>query len=131
MKWGDYFPEDCPPEGAIVGYFNVYRFLDGDRIMVTDFLTVREKAPDRKFPEAEKECRACSLSVFTDREEVLSLQRRVPRWRRAIAIGQLEPTSGNLKSTPSPGTTNSHHSWWLPEGVTALDLFSDVIDVRA
>ena len=127
MEWGEHFPNACPPDDAVTGSFTVYRFLEGAAIHSSDFLTVRDKAPDRKFPEVEKECRACSLSVFTDRVEVLRLQRRVPRWRKAIAIGQLDATSGKLKHTPSPQTNNSHHSWWVPKDVSAVDLFVDVI----
>jgi hypothetical protein len=128
MVWGKHFPEDCPPQDAVPQAVTVYRFLEGDRIQSSDFLTVRDKAPDRKFPEVEKECRACSLSVFVDREEVLRLQRRVPRWRKAVAIGQLDESSGKLKHTPSPQTHNSHHSWWVPVEGQASDLFFEVIN---
>lgn len=128
MEWGEHFPGDCPPQDAIVPGCQVYRFLEGDGITASDFLTVRDKAPERRFPEDEKECRACSLSVFTDRSEVLRLQHRVPRWRRAIAIGQLDETSGKLKHTPSPQTNNSHHSWWVPKAVSAVDLFFEVME---
>jgi hypothetical protein len=129
MDWAEYFPENCPPDDALTGQFTVYRFLDGDFILPTDFLTVREKAPNRQFPETEKECRACSLSVFTDREEVLRLQRRIPRWRKALAIGYLNEFCGKLKHTPSPQTNNSHHSWWVPQAVSAIDLFDQVLKV--
>lgn len=128
MEWGENFLEDCPPQDAIASVYEVYRFLEGDGITASDFLTVRDKAPERRFPEDEKECRACSLSVFTDRSEVLRLQRRVPRWRKAIAIGQLDETSGKLKHTPSPQTNNSHHSWWVPKDVSAVDLFVEVME---
>ena len=87
MEWGENFPDHCPPHDSVSGSFKVYRFLEGNGIHSSDFLTVRDKVPNRKFPEIEKECRACSLSVFTDRSEVLSLQRQVPRWRKAVAIG--------------------------------------------
>jgi hypothetical protein len=128
MEWAQHFPEDCPPRDAVEKSIIVYRFLEGDRIQELDFLTVRDKMPNRRFPEAEKECRACSLSVFVELEEVLRLQRRVPRWRKAVAIGQLNATSGKLKHTPSPQTNNSHHSWWVPIEVQAQGLFDDVID---
>ena len=128
MEWGENFPDHCPPHDSVSGSFKVYRFLEGNGIDSSDFLTVRDKVPNRKFPEIEKECRACSLSVFTDRSEVLSLQRRVPRWRKAVAIGQLNVTSGKLKHTPSPQTNNSHHSWWVPKDVSAVDLFWNVME---
>jgi hypothetical protein len=69
------------------------------------------------------------LSVFTDQAEVLRLQRRVPRWRKPIAIGQLNEFSGKLKHTPSPQTNNSHHSWWVPQTMQAIDLFDEVLEV--
>jgi hypothetical protein len=131
MDWATYFPAHCPPSTATTGIFTVYRFLDDHQILPSDFLTVREKALERRFPDEEKECRACSLSVFTDLEEVLRLQRRVPRWRRTIAIGKLDETSGKLKHTPSPQTNNSHHSWWVPQAIRAIDLFAAIIEVRS
>jgi hypothetical protein len=129
MNWATYFPANCPPDTATTGTFTVYRFLEGAPISSADFLTVREKAIDRRFSEPEKECRACSLSVFTDLEAVLSLQRRVPRWRKAVTIGHLDETSGKLKHTPSPHTNNSHHSWWVPQDIRAIELFSEVLEV--
>jgi hypothetical protein len=127
MQWSNYFPESCPPPEAESRSIVVYRFLANNEISPEDFVTVRQKNPDRKFPEVEKECRACSLSVFISREEVIRLQRKVPRWRRPVATGSLIESSGKLKHTPSPGTNNSHHSWWIPVDIEPWTLFDEII----
>jgi hypothetical protein len=107
----------------------VYRFLDDKRPAAQHYLTVRELEPHRSFKkDLEKECRACSLSVFTDKEEVVRIQRLVPRWRVPVAEGKLDSTSGVVKHTPSLGTNNSHHSWWIPVTVKAWNLFYATID---
>ena len=127
MEWSESFPNSCPPDDAECRSTTIYRFLEDKNIKLEDFLTVREKHPRRPFPEAEKECRACSLSVFTKKEEVISLQRKVPRWRKPAAVGAISPDSGVVKHTPSPGTDNSHHSWWVPVDVKPWTLFHEVL----
>lgn len=129
MEWPKYLPKSCPPSDAERKSIQVYRFLEDSCIKQEHFLTVRELQPSRKFPEAEKECRACSLSVFTNREDVINLQKRIPRWRKPVAIGRLEETSGKVKHTPSPGTNNSHHSWWVPKDVKPWALFHEIIEI--
>jgi hypothetical protein len=128
MEWPKYLPKSCPPDDAECKSIQVYRFLEDSCIKQEYFLTVRELQPSRKFPEPEKECRACSLSVFTNREEVISLQKRVPRWRKPVAVGRLTETSGKVKHTPSHGTNNSHHSWWVPKDVKSWALFHEIIE---
>ena len=128
MDWSKYFPEFCPPEDAECKSIQVYRFIEDNQIKEEHFLTVRELSPHRQFAETEKECRACSLSVFTNREEVIRLQRTVPRWRKPAARGRLEETSGKVKHTPSFGTNNSHHSWWVPKDIKPWELFHEIIE---
>ncbi len=128
MEWSKQFPESCPPSDAECKSMSIYRFLKDNEITPSHFLTVRESDPNRKFPESEKECRACSLSVFTNREEVIRLQKTVPRWRKPAAIGRLEENLGKVKHTPSSGTNNSHHSWWVPSDVKPWKLFHEIIE---
>lgn len=128
MEWSKHFPDSCPPNDAECKVMTVYRFLEDDEIKPECFLTVRELSPHRKFPEAEKECRACSLSIFTSKEEVLRLQKTVPRFRKPVAGGKLEKTSGKVKHTPSSGKNNSHHSWWVPSDVKPWTLFYEIIE---
>jgi hypothetical protein len=129
MEWPKHLPPDCPPTDAQSKSIEVYRFLDNDnQLKHENFLTVKEKSPNRAFKQSEKECRACALSVFTDRDEVIALQDTVPRWRRPIAIGKINTTSGLIKHTPSSDTNNSHHSWWVPVNIKPWQLFSQVIE---
>jgi hypothetical protein len=128
MEWSKSFPDSCPPDDAECRSMTIYRFLKDRDIKPEHFLTVREESPSRRFPEAEKECRACSLSIFTKKEEVISLQRKVPRWRTPAAIGSISSGSGVVKHTPSIGTNNSHHSWWVPVDVKPWTLFNEVIE---
>jgi hypothetical protein len=128
MKWPENLPESCPPNDAEkCKSIIVYRFLNDSENISRSFLTVRELQPKRTFPQAEKECRACSLSVFTDKDEVVKLQSTIPRWRKPVAIVRLDENSGKIKHTPSPDTDNSHHSWWIPINLSPETLSQTVI----
>jgi len=128
MEWSKILPNSCPPNDAESKSIVVYRFLKSESIEPQHFLTVRELAPNRPFPDLEKECRACSLSVLTDKEEVIRLQKTVPRFRQPAAVGKLQENSGKVKHTPSAGQANSsHHSWWIPTNVNPCDLFNEII----
>jgi hypothetical protein len=127
MQWPEGLPQSCPPNEAECLSVVAYRFFEDDKTIPENFLTVRELTPHRKFPEPEKECRACSISIFTDKEEVIRLQNTIPRWRRSVGVVNIDPTSGKVKHTPSVNTTNSHHSWWTPIGLVPSSLLCTVI----
>jgi hypothetical protein len=128
MEWPTHFPDCCPPSDAEARKIIVYRFLDDKESSPTDFLTVRQKRLDRCFLEKEVECRACALSVLANREEVVRLQRRVPRWRKPVAEGLLTDGHGLIKHTPSFNVGKSHHSWWIPKGVEPAEIFYTIIE---
>ena len=115
MPWPDYFPDDCPPNSAQPASSQVYRFIDGDSPQPEDFLSWREQNPNQSCPKGVTECQACGLSVFTTQEGVCIALRRKPFLRRKqIALGQLAPDNGVLLNTPSKGTGDNHHTWWIP-----------------
>ncbi|WP_333435031.1 hypothetical protein [Microcoleus sp. D2_18a_D3] len=59
----------------------------------------------------------------------MTVNRRTGRFKNMkVAVANLTPDSGRIKHTPSPGTKNSHHSWWVPVNVEALTLF-EAVDV--
>lgn len=131
MQWPDYLPENCPPEDARNPSEPVYRLISQNPPTSEDFKTVREQNPGRTFPEKEKECRACAVSVYTSKDDLIKLiklTRRTGRFRNAkVAVGNLTPELGLIKHTPSPPErNNSHHSWWVPIDVTVSDLFKAV-----
>ncbi|MBW4620602.1 MAG: hypothetical protein KME17_14765 [Cyanosarcina radialis HA8281-LM2] len=76
--WHDFFPEDCPPNTAQPASGTVYLFVKDDPPTPEDFRSKRQKNPNLKFPNDEKECQACGISVFTQIDDLLSLQRRFP-----------------------------------------------------
>jgi hypothetical protein len=92
----------------------VYRAVSNNPPSQEDFLSHREMWPTQKF--SAPECEVCGLSVFTDKQDIERLIRRIPRMRAMlIAQGTLNPDLGNMKPTPSgPAHKNSHHTWWLP-----------------
>ncbi|WP_271254895.1 hypothetical protein [Pseudanabaena sp. Chao 1811] len=130
MQWSNHFPDSCPPNDADCKSITVYRFLGDNEIKSEHFLTVRELYPKRKFPETEKECRACSLSVLVSRDEAIRLQKTIPNYmKKSIAEGKLEESSGKIKHTPSAGKNDSsHHSWWVPSDVKPWTLFQEIIE---
>ena len=128
MEWPDCFPPDCLPNDAKKPCDRVYRLIQQDSATADDFLTVRQLYPNRQFLDSDKECRSCALSVFNSRDDV-TVNRRTGRFKNMkVAVANFTPDSGRIKHTPSPGTKNSHHSWWVPVNVEALTLF-EAVDV--
>jgi hypothetical protein len=113
MQWPDYFPSDCPPKNSKDACDRVYRLIQQDSATADDFLTVRQLYPNRQFPDSDD----------------VTVNRRTGRFKNMkVAVANLTPDSGRIKHTPSPGTKNSHHSWWVPVNVEALTLF-EAVDV--
>ena len=131
MEWSKHFPISCPPKDAdAIASITVYRFLkcNDAKIEPEHFLTVREVSPNHeKYEKEDIECKACSLSVLTNNEDVLRLQKRVPRWRLPVAVGILDVTAGKIKYTPSKPMGNSHHSWWIPIDIKPCEFFNQII----
>ena len=131
MEWAKHFPVSCLPKDAdSITSITVYRFLKRKdaKIESEHFLTVREASPNhKKYEKEDIECKACSLSVLTNSEDVLSLQKRVPRWRLPAAIGVLNVTAGKIKHSASKDIGNSHHSWWVPTDIKPCEFFNQII----
>jgi hypothetical protein len=122
MNWPDYFPEDCPPDFAEDANLEAYRLVDQDPPSEDDFIPHKLLYPDRRYPD---ECKACGLSVFTEINDFIELQRRVPALRGSlISVGNLTPEMGKILPTPYRG--NSHHSWWIPDGMLVAKSFNVV-----
>lgn len=108
MTWPDHFPENCPPEEAIPASGLVYRLLKDDHIQPWDFLSHRERFPNKNF--FLPECQVCGLSVYLDIEGVRKMQRRVSSMRgKKLCYGTLTPEMGAMKPT---GHEISHRTWW-------------------
>ena len=124
MTWPKHFPPGCPPAVAEDANGSVYRLTSGEEPREGDFISWKQRDPERDF--GDRECRACGLSVYMDLGDAQRLRSRIPAMKRKrIAIGELEPVAGKILPTPSAGG-GSHHTWWVPSAVQPWTLFQSV-----
>ena len=126
MKWPHFYPKNCPPPEAEPASGKVYRLVRNNPPQAEDFRTLFEENPKRFKNRAD--VRNCGLSVHTelqDSEQLKKAMRMVPRFKNnQIAEGELNPTLGLIKHTPSE--YESHHSWWVPIGAEPWLVFKIV-----
>ena len=116
ITWPDFFPEDCPPNDATLASGRAYRFVRRNPPESSDFQPYR-KTGQRYDGDA---CEASALSILREISDVRHMQRAVPGFRsRQVAVGDLRV--GVVKYTP--GRTQSHHGWWLPDGASVHEDF--------
>jgi hypothetical protein len=121
-QWREHLPSDCPPEDAISANGLVYRLVDKVNFDEQDFFSYRELYPERQW-DGITECVAGGISIYTDIEGIHRLRRRVKSMRhKKLIAGQLEPTHGKMKHTPSE-THISHHTWWIPLEAKPWEVF--------
>lgn len=119
LMFPEWFPEDCPPDGAHDASATVFRIVSGAPPSAADFRTHHELGTALTAPP----CKRCAISVFDSYENALHRLRVSPRLGNAIAQGQLETTSGKT-DTASP--SSGHISWWAYRNVARHELFGDV-----
>ena len=113
MQWPDYFPDDCPPQGAQPATGDVYRLVKQNPPESKDFMPLREKKTSEDF--GEKECQACGLSVFRNVEDAIRVKSRARGMeKRIVSKGTLSPHLGRIQNTPSKMFGKLHHTWWVP-----------------
>lgn len=121
MEWPAFYPDDCPYSHSTVVSGVVYRLVT-PTLKGTDFQSHRERFPDKVFQVPE--CEACGLSVVLDREEIISMQRTIPLFKKkVIAWAELSGEHGRIAPTPKP-FAESHCTWWVPLEVDASQLFA-------
>jgi hypothetical protein len=127
MKFCDHLPPNCPPSEATSLVIEVYCLVDSDPPTDNDFLSLKERKPEKVFADPVMVCQACGLSVFTDLTG-LELARRVSRGlrKKKVAKGYLSKNSGKIKNTPSQKTGNTHHTWWPARNIEPCALFNVV-----
>lgn len=133
MKWPRFYPENCPPEEAEPASGTFYRLVRHNPPQEKDFKSVFEANPNQ-FTDIPKVTR-CGLSIQkelqdSERIEQKRLERtkkRAPKFKnRQIAVGNLNPTHGMIKHTPSH-KYKSHYTWWVPVDAKPWTVFH-VID---
>lgn len=115
LKWPSYYPCNCPPdvEGREL---TVYRFANKKTITEKDFKPKKVLKPEELF---EDDCKACGLSVYTDKQEIQQQHKDRPHLRRKQIMEILiTKGTGRVKDTPTNG--NSHHTWWVDEDTNPI-----------
>lgn len=128
--WPSDIPTDCPPADADHVQMVVYRFVKGSPPTQDDFTRPIDR-PRKVLPAEEERCSLFALSVFADSEDIPVARRYIPGFKkRRIVQGTIEPGDGVVLNSPteiggSP-SMNSHHDWWVAEGIDPLPKFSIV-----
>jgi len=126
MDWPEHFPEYCPPEDADDTDHTVYRFVNSNPPREDDLKSHRERFEAYDF--GDKECLACGLSVYTEVNDIINAQKRVPGMaKKLIAKFELQNGDGKIKHT-STNFRDSHHTWWVPITLNGQDKFKSIIN---
>lgn len=128
MKWPDYYPDNCPPAEAEPASGIVYHLVQYNPPQVEDFVTYYQEDPNFFQSNPHLICKGCGVSVYTDLKDIRRLKKRYKKFKnRQIAEGNLNPTLGVMKHTPS-NRRKSHYTWWVPVGVEFVDIFKVIND---
>jgi hypothetical protein len=107
--WLESLPEDCPPPDAVApNDFLCFRLAIHNPPGKEDYFSQRQIYPDKKFHV--NECRARSLSVFSEKSECEKIKKLPPHREKHIVALRLFPKCGVIKST---GKYATHFSWWV------------------
>lgn len=113
MQFPDHFPDNCPPDTAREALGTAYYLINGSFPKPEDFLSKRQKNPEKRFRNNRKECQACGISVYTEIEDVLYVRQAFPGLQSLkLAAVNLTPELGVIQPTPSQNAP-SHHTLWL------------------
>lgn len=118
--WPKFYPPECPPESARHRNLLVFHLVKSEDFSHDeDFVPLALRHPND--PRVGKlRCQCCGLSVFTEREDVEAVRRRLPPLRSTlVAKGELKPGHGVVLRTGG----RSHHTWWVPVSVDPRAVF--------
>ena len=115
----NYYPPLCPPQAVQPNDQVVYRLVNHDPPIESDFLSVRQQSPTRK--DIRDECRACGLSMFTSYDDAIGQNdalskttffKRKQLPKMLVAHGQTKSECGVTMKTPM-NERPSHVTYWL------------------
>ncbi|WP_345844267.1 hypothetical protein [Shewanella algae] len=106
--WFEELPERCPPTDAKTPDGQEYfRLIENEIIESDDFISHRKIWPNKAFHVSE--CRARSVSVYSDIEECRAIKKLPAHKQKKIAKVILKKDDGYIKQT---GQNKEHYSWW-------------------
>jgi hypothetical protein len=98
--WPTYYPSKCPPEVSPRD-LKVFRLANKKSITANDFKPYRVSKPDEIFSD---ECKACGLSVYTNKDDLEKERQDRPNLRRKHIIEiSITKKSGKVMATPTKG----------------------------
>lgn len=122
MMWFENLPPNCPPDDAeSPSDFLCFRLANQNPPGEKDYLSHRELYPEKKFNV--NECRARSLSVFSERSECEKIQKLPANRKKHLVAFRLFPKCGVIKKT---GKSKAHYSWWVLAGFLSHLVMEDI-----
>lgn len=108
IMWFEVLPENCPPNKSVnPNGETYYRLAESPEIKCSDFWSHRKLWPKKLFKVPE--CRACSVSVFSEIDACTDLRKlKIHQGKPVVAI-ILNNDSGKVQQT---GNNIFHYSWW-------------------
>lgn len=107
-EWAEELPPNCPPESAFAPKYEAfYRLVKQFPPSQEDFYSHKKLYPKKHFKT--NECRAHSLSIFSDPNECAKLLKLPLHKHKKIVQLTLPPESGVILPT---GNHPTHYSWW-------------------
>jgi hypothetical protein len=108
-------PENCPPNGAVEpNELTVFRLINGNQPQQRDFDPHVKVYPDKY---QKNNCRAHSLSVFTNRDSLTRLFDLPVHKNKRVGRIVLIQQSGVIMQS---GNDETHLSWWRYHGFDAV-----------
>jgi hypothetical protein len=122
MGWPKHFPSGCPNSDAASASGVVYRLVTNDPPTADDFLSYWTMFPGTEW--GERKCKACGLSVFSNRDDAIKLL-QLPKFQNCRVAASSVLTDAHGVTNPTPNHLSpSHVTWWVPLGVEVQPLFA-------
>lgn len=116
------YPADCPPvTSELEGTYYRIAHRPG-RVTRKDFRSYKDRNMHEDMEETDP-CHRRSVSIHADISDCKWLMELYPQIGRAIAKIQLPGGHGIVEYTPSKENGQSHHDWWIPEGIDPCSFF--------
>jgi hypothetical protein len=124
MDFATHFPLNCPPSTALPVGGEIFRLIKRAPASASDFVSLYVRSPNGRHP-ARLVCEAYGLTVFLTENDIRAAREISPYFKmRSIAKARVTPGWGVLQVTR--GGALGRHTWWVPNGMAAENIFEAV-----
>ena len=117
--WPHGFPEGCPPTQSVPADGDFFRIANEYPPDLADFISLYDRDTERAMRNVSKGqttlCETMGLSVYRDLKDAVACAKTFPKIGDKVYVVHLTPSYGRILHTARHG--NSHHTWWVPQGV--------------